>query len=127
MVSLLIVVWLFLMVAFCALGGACALSGRLRPPEDRERTGRGLAAGADGERYPGRGDRRPGLATGESARRPRGSERIAARDASPVERFAGTVAEREASLRDLQRRFVDGWLSVEQYEREVERLLGLAS
>jgi hypothetical protein len=34
---------------------------------------------------------------------------------------------RSTSLEDLQQDFVDGMLSVEQYEREVDRLLGLAS
>jgi hypothetical protein len=109
--SFLIVAWLFLMVTFCVLGGACALGSTVRKAVsgERGRCGGHIRAAADGTRVLKR--------------------RVEARRAE-TEKSADFEAQRpltrEARLKALASGFVDGSLTVEQYEKEVDRVLGIA-
>ncbi len=125
MITFLIIAWLFLIATFCALGGVCAISSRLRSSiTGQYRYENGHGPRSWGSRalplHCGGGTRSGRLGL---PRRSPGSGTAVPR-ARPGRVQAGS---RSTSLEDLQQDFVDGMLSVEQYEREVDRLLGLAS
>ncbi len=113
MLSVLIVAWLFCMVAFACLGGAFALGSALR---------KGVSAPCCvPDRVSDAGKARDRLRrVGRRSAPGRPAEAVPADRRRPL-------LSRESRLEMLQRGFVDGVLSVEQYEREVDRLLGVAS
>lgn len=104
--------WLiFAVIIFFALrlsrGARCGWGGHAR------RRIEGRASGAEGrERGPAR------LGTGDDLRAPQGHARP-----KPARRPAKRLPERQESpLEALQRRFVNGAMTVEEYERELDEL-----
>jgi hypothetical protein len=103
MIGILFGAWLFCMVGFCAVGVGCRVACR------RRRLG-GKAC------ICGRHETRAGAWLGRSA-----SDSPARIDGRPSRLRAA-----EASVRALQQRYVEGRLSIEQYETELDRVVGLA-
>lgn len=101
MMALLIGTWVFCMASFCALGVGCRVACRVR-----RRRGRACICG----RHPAES---PRIAAAWSVR-----SEIANRSA----RFRAI----EARVRALQDRYVQGLLSMEQYEVELDKVVGLA-
>ena len=101
MIGILFGAWVFCMVSFCAVGVGCRVACRRR---------RGLG--------------RPCIC-GRHEDGPRKLPSVADRAASLAGRSARLRAA-EKRVRALQQRFVDGRLSMEQYESELDRVVGLA-
>lgn len=101
MSAILIVAWVFWMASFCALGAGCRLACR-----SRRRRGEACICG----RHATEG---PRIDTAWSVR-----SEIANRSA----RFRAI----ETRVRSLQQRYVEGRLSMEQYEVELDKVVGLA-
>lgn len=102
MIGILVGAWVFCMVSFCAVGVGCRIACR-------RRRARGLTCVCGRHEVGSRT-----LTTGADAtlrRMARGSPRL---------RSA------EARVRALQQRYVEGRLSIEQYETELDRVVGLA-
>lgn len=102
MIGILFVAWLFCLVSFCAVGVGCRIACR-------RRRGRGLSCVC-------------------------GRHELAAKPfTGGAQGASGTIAGRpsrlraaETRVRALQQRYVEGRLSMEQYETEVDRVVGLA-
>jgi len=104
MIGILVGSWLFCMVSFCALGVGCRLACRGRRIHGKDCicgrhdiAAKALASGP------------PGLPASSS---------IVGR--------SSRLRAAETHVRALQQRFVEGRLSMEQYETEVDRVVGLA-
>ncbi len=130
--------WIWLLVGFVVwriMGRGCACRPRRLPQwnPDRKRM-----MGRDAQREEGSHRRRPELlARRASGRGPRGRGRSRQREgrggagsnrpetvSRSTERPA-RPAPRETPVERLQRRFAEGRISLEQYERELDELLGL--
>ncbi len=98
---ILIGAWVFWMASFCALGVGCRLACR-----SRRRRGESCICGRHASE-------RPRITAAWSVR-----SEIANRSA----RFRAI----EARVRSLQQRYVEGRLSMEQYEIELDKVVGLA-
>jgi len=103
MIGILFGAWLFCLVSFCAVGVGCRIACR-------RRRGRGLSCVC-------------------------GRHELAAKPlpAGGAQGASGMIAGRpsrlraaETRVRALQQRYVEGRLSMEQYETEVDRVVGLA-
>jgi hypothetical protein len=97
MTALLVGAWFFYMVSFCVLGIVCRLACR-----GRIARGGTCVCGRHSDR-----------------------ERVApfrGRTATPTSRLRSA----EPHVRALQQRYVEGLLSMEQYEVELDRVVGLA-
>lgn len=103
MIGILFGAWLFCLVSFCAVGVGCRIACH-------GRRSRGLACVC------GRHEAGVSSLRGSAAKFVAG----AALPASSRLRLA------ETHVRALQQRFVDGRLSMEQYETELDRVVGLA-
>lgn len=102
MIGLLLGAWLFWMTSFCVLGLGCRLAcGR------RRRSGRSCICGRHPSAAPVSGR---GVPAGEL----------------PVPARPSRMRAAEARVRELQQRYVEGLLSIEQYELELDRVVGLA-
>lgn len=101
MIALLIGAWVFCMASFCAIGVGCRLACRARRV-------RGKACICGRHVKP-----RPRITAAWSVR-----SEIANRSS----RFRAV----EARVRTLQERYVEGRLSMEQYEVELDKVVGLA-
>ena len=100
MIGILLGAWLFFMVTFCAIGVGCRIACR-------RRRSRGLTC-----------------VCGRHAASPTrlGSARATG---GPVAGGSSRFRLAEARVRSLQRRYVEGRLSMEQYEVELDRVVGL--
>jgi hypothetical protein len=94
--------WAFSVVSFCVVGVACRVLCRRR---------RGRGASCICGRHPA-----PEVGPGSTPQR-----RL-----SPLASGPARLRAAEARVRSLQRRYVEGRLSMEQYETEVDRAVGLA-
>jgi len=102
MIGILLGAWLFFMVTFCAVGVGCRIACRCR-------RSRGLAC-VCGRHV-------------ESLKRV-GAARVRAAG-GPVANGSSRFRLAEARVRSLQKRYVEGRLSMEQYEVELDRVVGL--
>jgi hypothetical protein len=103
MIGILFGAWLFCLVSFCAVGVGCRIACR-------RRRCRGLSC-VCGRHEPAAKPLSAGGAQG-------GSGTIAGRPSR--------LRAAETRVRALQQRYVEGRLSMEQYETEVDRVVGLA-
>ena len=103
MIGILVGAWLFCMVSFCAVGVACRLACR-----GRRKQGQACICG------------RHETAAKALGSVPRGLP------ASSVVGRSSRLRAAETRVRALQQRFVEGRLSMEQYETEVDRVVRLA-
>ncbi len=103
MIGILVGAWVFCMVSFCVLGIGCRMACRGR----RARGGACICG-----RHP---EERRVVTASRSGR-------------VPIPAAVGPSRFRvaEARVRSLQQRYVDGRLSMEQYEVELDKVVGLA-
>jgi hypothetical protein len=101
MIGIMVGAWLFCLVSFCAVGVGCRIACRKRQI-------RGRTCICGGHEV-------------TTAPVPPGRPVLAAIEGRPSRLRAA-----ETRVRALQRRYVDGRLSMEQYETELDRLVGLA-
>ena len=104
MIGILVGAWLFCMVSFCAVGVGCRLACRGRRIRGQacicgrhEIAAKALAGGP------------PGLPA-----------------SSPIVGRSSRLRAAETRVKALQQRFVEGRLSMEQYETELDRVVGPA-
>ena len=103
MIGILFGAWLFCMVSFCVVGMGCRIACR-------GRRSRGLACVC------GRHEGSPTLLGGGAAQATGGL--VAGR--------SSRLGSAEAKVRSLQQWYVEGRLSMEQYEVELDRVVGIA-
>lgn len=103
MIGILVGAWLFYLVSFCAVGVGCRIACHRR-----QLGGQSCVCG------------RHETATRVVLSRPGG--RVAALIDARPSRFRAA----ETRVRALQQRYVEGRLSMEQYETELDRVVGLA-
>ncbi|MCL7972519.1 MAG: hypothetical protein M8866_10630 [marine benthic group bacterium] len=102
MIGILFGAWVFCMVSFCAVGVGCRIACR-------------------GRRIQGRA-----CICGRHERTPRPLKAQAAARPLPIDGRPSRLRAAEKRVRALQQRYIDGRLSMEQYESELDRLVGLA-
>ena len=126
MLGFLFLTWLVLLVAITTCGGACRyLENHDDVREALERYGRVAQARIGsrpfGQRLQRRHERRKAISGDARTRSPEAPSERAAEGST---RRAGKLKKGESKMVTLQRWFVEGKISLEQYEREVERLGG---